>query len=70
MYEYESHFLFPKVEFLDINFTKDSSFFLRSIHSPFHWQILKKTIFYSVFNYLFKKIAKQKNSSLFMTSIL
>jgi hypothetical protein len=45
----------PKMEFLDISFTKDLNLLLHAIHSPFKWQILKKT-------------SKQENLSLFMTS--
>jgi hypothetical protein len=32
----------PKMEFLDINLTKDSSFLRHAIHSPFYWRILKR----------------------------
>ncbi len=27
------------MEFLDINLTEDSSFFLNAIHGPFYWRI-------------------------------
>jgi hypothetical protein len=37
----------PKMEFLDINLTKESSLVLHAIHSPFSWWILKKTILFS-----------------------
>ncbi len=60
----------PKMEFLDINFTKDSSIFLHAIHSPFYWRTLKKTILFSGFKNNYKKAAKQENSGLFMNSIL
>jgi len=40
------------------------------LHSPFYWQILKKTIFYSCFTNPYKKFAKQEISSLFMNTIL
>jgi hypothetical protein len=59
----------PEVEFLDINFTKDSSLLLHAIHSPFYWRNLKKTIlFFGLKHY--KNSTKQENSSLFMNSIL
>jgi hypothetical protein len=60
----------PGMEFLDINVTKNSSTLLRTIHSPFYWRILKKTILFSDFKNPFKKSAKQENLSLFMNSIL
>jgi hypothetical protein len=42
------HYLMPpEMEFLDTNFTKDSSLLLDAFHSPFYWRILKKTIRYS-----------------------
>ncbi len=59
-----------KMEFLDINLTKDSSLSLHTIHSPFYWWVLKKTILYSGFKTTYEKAAKQENSILFMTSIL
>jgi hypothetical protein len=52
------------MEFLDIDLTNDYS-----IHSPFYWQILKKTIIYSSFNNPYTKSAEQENSSLFMKRI-
>jgi hypothetical protein len=39
-------------------------------HSPCYWRILKKTLLYSSFNNLYKKTAKQENSSPFMKSNL
>ncbi len=51
----------PKMEFLDINFTKDSSILLHAIHSPFYWRNLKKTILFSGFKNPNKKSAKQEN---------
>ncbi len=44
------------MEFLGINLTKESSLSLYAIHSPFDWRILKKTIPYSGFKNLYKKI--------------
>ncbi len=32
--------LLPKMEFLDINLTKDSSLLLQAIHILFNWRIL------------------------------
>ncbi len=46
----------PEMEFLDINLTKYTSLLLRAIHSPFYWQILKKTKLFSGINNLYKKI--------------
>jgi hypothetical protein len=60
----------PELEFLHISLTKDSSLLLHSIHSPFYWRILKKTILISGFKNHYKKSAKQENSSLFMKNIL
>ncbi len=34
------------MEFLDINFTKDSSLLLHDIHSLFYWRILKKNMLF------------------------
>jgi hypothetical protein len=45
--------LCTKMEILDINLTKDSILLFRAIHSPFYWQILKKTL---LFSYPYKKI--------------
>jgi hypothetical protein len=39
-----------------------------SIHSPFYLRIFKKTILYSGFKNLDKKIRKTRNSNLFMNS--
>jgi hypothetical protein len=58
------------MEFLDINFTKDSSLLLHAIHSSFNWRILKKTKLFFGFKNTYKKSVKQKNLSLFMNSIL
>jgi hypothetical protein len=59
------------MEFVDMHLTKDSSLWLRAIHSPFYWRIfLKKTILLSGFKNPYKKIHKHENSSLFMNSIL
>ncbi len=46
----------PEMEFLDINLTKYTSLLLHAIHSPFYWQILKKTKLYSGINNRYKKI--------------
>ncbi len=59
-----------KMEFSNINLTKDSSLLLHAIPSPFYWRILQKTILYSGFINPYKKYTKQENSSLFMNSIL
>ncbi len=56
--------IFPEMEFLDINLTKDLSLLLHPIHSPFYWGILKKPYSSLVFQILTKKSAKQENSSL------
>ncbi len=48
------------MEFLDINSTKGSSPLLHVIHSPFHWRILTKTIFFSGFKNPFKKIPETR----------
>ncbi len=59
------------MEFLEINFTKDSSLLLHAIHSLFYWRILKKNILFSGFKNPYKKFhEKKKISSLFMNSIL
>jgi hypothetical protein len=59
------------MEFLASSLTNDSSLFLRAIHSPFFWRILKKKTYSSlVLKILAKKSAKQENSSLFMNSTL
>jgi hypothetical protein len=44
------------MKFLDINFTKDSSVLLRTIHSPFYWRILQKVILFSGFKNPYQKI--------------
>jgi hypothetical protein len=49
------------MEFLVINLTKDSSLLLHAIHNPFYWRILKKTIFFSVFNNAYKKIGETRS---------
>jgi hypothetical protein len=52
----------PEMDFLDNNLTKDLSILLHAIHSPFYWQILKKTrLFCAFFKILTKKTAKQEN---------
>jgi hypothetical protein len=61
---YSMYVVLSEIEFLDINLTKGSSLLLLAIHSPFYWQILKKTILFG-FKILKKKSAKQENSSLF-----
>ncbi len=48
--------LHPEMEFLDINWTKDSSLLLTAIQSPFYWRILKKTIFFPGFKNPYNKI--------------
>jgi hypothetical protein len=48
------------MEFLDINFTKDSSLLLHAIHSPFYWRILKKTILFSGLKNPYKKIRETR----------
>jgi hypothetical protein len=57
------------MELLDINLTKDLSFLLNAIHSPFYWRILKNNVLFSGFKNPCKKAAKQENLSLFMKSI-
>jgi hypothetical protein len=42
------------MEFLDINWTKDSSILRPAIHSLFYWRILKKTILFSGFKNPYK----------------
>ncbi len=54
-------FLKPEMEFLDMNFTKDSSLLLHAIHSLFYLRILQKTTFYSGFKTPYKKYTKQEN---------
>jgi hypothetical protein len=52
-----------KMEFLKTSFTKDSSIssiLLHATHSPFYWQILKKTIAYSGFKNPYKKISETR----------
>jgi hypothetical protein len=51
-------------------FTKRLESFAHAIHSPFYWQILGKTILYSVLIIMTKKSAKQETSSLLMNRIL
>ncbi len=59
------------MEFLDIQFNKDSSHLLHAIHSSFYWRILKKTILFSGFKNPYKKICKtRRNLSLLMNSII
>ncbi len=50
-------------------FTKCSNLLLHAIHSPFYWQILKKTMISSGSKHPYKK-TEQENLSLFMNSIL
>jgi hypothetical protein len=50
--------VYPEMEFLDINLTKDTSLLRHAIHSPVYWRILKKTIFYSGFKNCSKCIQK------------
>ncbi len=57
------------MEFLVINFTKDSSLLLRTIHRPFYWRILQKAMLFSGFKNTHKKSAKQENSMPFENSI-
>jgi hypothetical protein len=47
-----------EMEFWDINFNK--ILLLHAIPSPFYWQILKKTIFFSGLKNPYKKSAKQE----------
>ncbi len=58
------------MEFLDINFKKDSSLLFHAIHSSFYWRILKKTKLFFGFKNTYKKSVKQENLSLFMNTIL
>ena len=51
---------FPETEFLDINFTKDSSLLLQAIHSPFYSRILKKTILFLGFKNPYEKICETR----------
>jgi hypothetical protein len=57
------------MKFLNNNLTKDSGLLLRTIHSPFYWRILQKTILFSGFKVLTKS-GKQEDLCLFMNSIL
>ncbi len=50
----------PELEFLDINWTKDSSLLLHDIHSPFYWRMIKKTILFSGFKNPYKNIREAK----------
>ncbi len=59
-----------EMEFLDINLTKDSSVLLHAIHSPFHWQIFRKTILFSGFKSPYIKIHEKRELNLFMNFIL
>ncbi len=61
---------YTEMEFLVINLTKDSSLLLHAFHSPFYWRILQKTILYSGFKNPYEKSSKQKNSSIFVNSLL
>ncbi len=49
-----------KMEFLDMNLTKDSSLLLRAIHSLFYGWILQKIILYYGFKTPYKKIRETK----------
>jgi hypothetical protein len=49
-----------KMEFLGISLTKDSSLLLNAIHSHFYWKILKKTMLFSGFKNLSKKIRETR----------
>jgi hypothetical protein len=49
---------------LDINLKKDLSMLLHAIHSPFYWQITKKTILFSGFNNVHKKICETRKLEL------
>ncbi len=52
--------LHPEMEFLDINWTKDSSLLLTVIQSPFYWRILKKTILFSGIKNPYKKLRETR----------
>ncbi len=60
----------PKREFLDINFSKDSSLLLHDIHSLSTGGFLKKPHSTLVLKLHTKKSAKQENAGLFVNSIL
>ncbi len=49
-----------EMEFLDIILTKDLSFLLHSIHSPFYWRISKNPILFFGFNNPYKKICETR----------
>ncbi len=49
-----------KMEFLDINLTKDSRLFLHAIHSPFVFWRLKETILFPVFKNSYKNIRETR----------
>jgi hypothetical protein len=50
----------PKMEFLDINLTKDLSIFLCDSHSSLYWRILNKTILFSCYKNKYKKIRETR----------
>ncbi len=52
---YLTNYWSPEMEFLDINFKKDSSHLLHAIHSSFYWRILKKTKLFFGFKNTYKK---------------
>ncbi len=53
-----------EMEFLVMNFTKDSSLLIHAVHSLFYLRILQKIILYSGFKPSYRKIRETKNSIL------
>ncbi len=56
------------MEFLDINLTKDSTLLFHAIHSPFYWQILKKTLLFSGYKNPYEKIRETRKLDSFNVS--